>query len=51
VLIGRPYLWGLSVDGADGVRNVMTILRSEFQAAMALCGHASIKTIDKSVLW
>ena len=51
VLIGRPYLWGLSVDGAEGVRNVMTILRSEFQAAMALCGHTSIKTIDKSVLW
>jgi len=51
VLIGRPYLWGLSVDGADGVRSVMTILRSEFQAAMALCGHTSLKTIDKSVLW
>jgi 4-hydroxymandelate oxidase len=51
VLIGRPYLWGLSVDGAEGVRSVMTILRSEFQAAMALCGHTSLKTIDKSVLW
>jgi len=51
VLIGRPYLWGLSVDGADGVKNVMGILRSEFQAAMALCGRTSIGAIDKSVLW
>ncbi len=51
VLVGRPYLWGLSVDGADGVRAVMQILRSEFQSAMALCGHTSLATIDRSVLW
>jgi 4-hydroxymandelate oxidase len=51
VLIGRPYLWGLSVNGADGVQNVMRILRSEFQAAMALCGHTSLATIDRGVLW
>jgi 4-hydroxymandelate oxidase len=51
VLIGRPYLWGLSVNGADGVQSVMRILRSELQAAMALCGHTSLATIDRSVLW
>ena len=51
VLIGRPYLWGLSVGGAEGVHNVMRILRSEFQSAMALCGHTSLATIDRSVLW
>jgi 4-hydroxymandelate oxidase len=44
-------VWGHSVDGADGVKNVMGILRSEFQAAMALCGRTSIGAIDKSVLW
>ena len=51
VLIGRPYLWGLSVGGADGVQNVMQILRSEFQSAMALCGHTSLASIDRTVLW
>jgi len=51
VLVGRPYLWGLSVNGADGVQSVMGILRSEFQASMALCGHTSLATIDRSVLW
>jgi 4-hydroxymandelate oxidase len=51
VLIGRPYLWGLSVGGADGVQNVLRILRSEFQSAMALCGHTSLAAIDRSVLW
>ncbi len=50
VLIGRPYLWGLSVGGVDGVRNVMAILRSELQAAMALCA-TSLATINRSVLW
>ena len=51
VLIGRPYLWGLSVDGAEGVQSVMRILRSEFRSAMALCGHTSLATIDRRVLW
>jgi 4-hydroxymandelate oxidase len=51
VLIGRPYLWGLSVGGADGVHNVMRILRNELQSAMALCGHSSLGTIDRSVIW
>jgi 4-hydroxymandelate oxidase len=51
VLIGRPYLYGLGVAGADGVRNVIDILRTEFEAAMALTGRTSIAAIDRSVLW
>ncbi|HMC26668.1 MAG TPA: alpha-hydroxy acid oxidase [Verrucomicrobiae bacterium] len=51
VLIGRPYLYGLGVAGAEGVRNVVDILRTEFEAAMALTGRTSIAAIDRSVLW
>jgi 4-hydroxymandelate oxidase len=51
VLIGRPYLYGLAVAGSDGVRNVVEILRTEFEAAMALTGRTSIAAIDRSVLW
>ena len=51
VLIGRPYLYGLGVAGSDGVRHVIEILRTEFEAAMALTGCTSIGTIDRSVLW
>jgi 4-hydroxymandelate oxidase len=51
VLIGRPYLYGLGVAGSDGVRNVIEILRGEFEAAMALTGRTSIAGIDRSVLW
>ena len=51
VLIGRPCLYGLTVGGSEGVRDVVNILRSELEAAMALTGRVSIGAIDKGVLW
>jgi 4-hydroxymandelate oxidase len=51
VLIGRPYLFGLAAQGADGVARVVQILRREFEMAMALTGRRSLKEIDRSVLW
>jgi 4-hydroxymandelate oxidase len=51
VMIGRPYLYGLSVAGQDGVAAVVNILRHEFEMAMALTGRPTIKSIDRSVLW
>lgn len=51
VQIGRPYLYGLGVGGADGVTRVVQILRHEFEAAMMLTGRPTIASIDRSVLW
>jgi 4-hydroxymandelate oxidase len=51
VLIGRPYLYGLALGGADGVSRVVDILRTEFELAMALTGRPTIANIDRSVLW
>ncbi|MBL9168093.1 MAG: alpha-hydroxy-acid oxidizing protein [Verrucomicrobiales bacterium] len=51
VLIGRPYLHGLAVAGADGVAHVVEILRDELEQAMALTGRTSIAQIDRSVIW
>jgi 4-hydroxymandelate oxidase len=51
VLIGRPYLYGLAVAGAEGVARVINILRNELMMAMALTGRTSIAQIDRSVLW
>jgi 4-hydroxymandelate oxidase len=42
VLIGRPSLWGLSVGGADGVRDVLEHLRTELLRAMALTGTPTL---------
>ena len=38
VLLGRPVLWGLAVDGERGVLRVLELLRNELELAMALCG-------------
>ncbi|MFF0266960.1 alpha-hydroxy-acid oxidizing protein [Kribbella sp. NPDC004536] len=51
VLIGRPYLWGLAVDGAEGVRQVVTRLRVELEMAMALCGLRTTEEIGNDALW
>lgn len=51
VQIGRPYLWGLGIAGAEGVTRVVEILRKEFELAMALTGRPTIASIDRSVLW
>jgi 4-hydroxymandelate oxidase len=51
VAIGRPYLYGLAVGGSTGVSQVLSILRTEFEMAMALTGRTSIAAIDRSALW
>ncbi len=51
VQIGRPYLWGLGVAGAEGVTRVVNILRREFEMAMMLMGRPTLASIDKSALW
>ena len=49
--IGRPYLHGLGVAGAEGVARVVEILRKEFETAMMLTGRPTLASIDRTVLW
>ena len=51
VLIGRPYLWALAVNGSAGVEQVIRILRSEFLTSMALCGTPKLDSITRNVIW
>jgi 4-hydroxymandelate oxidase len=50
VLVGRPYVWGLAVDGEQGVRDVLEMLRAELELAMALSGRSSVKSIDRALV-
>ena len=50
-LIGRPYVYGLAVNGAAGVARVIEILLEELRVAMSICGRPTLASIDKSVLW
>jgi 4-hydroxymandelate oxidase len=50
VLIGRPILWGLTVNGEGGATEVLEILRRELDEAMLLCGCTTLEDIDGSLL-
>jgi isopentenyl diphosphate isomerase/L-lactate dehydrogenase-like FMN-dependent dehydrogenase len=43
--IGRPYIWGLSAFGQDGVERVLEILRAELTLTMRQMGTPTIKEI------
>ncbi|PWN39201.1 FMN-dependent alpha-hydroxy acid dehydrogenase [Ceraceosorus guamensis] len=49
--IGRPYAWGLAVDGQDGVSSVLKSILADFELTAALAGHRSVDDItEQSVI-
>jgi 4-hydroxymandelate oxidase len=48
--IGRPYIWGLSSFGQQGVERVLEMLSTELRLAMAGCGARSLKEISSAAL-
>jgi 4-hydroxymandelate oxidase len=50
VLIGRPILWALAAGGQAGVERALTILREEFEVAMALLGARTPAEIGREHL-
>jgi 4-hydroxymandelate oxidase len=51
VLVGRPALWGLAVDGESGVRDAFRLLERELVTAMGLTGCWSTRSIRPDVEW
>ena len=50
VAIGRPQLYGLAVGGAEGVREVVELLRAELDLALALVGAPSLAALGPDLL-
>ena len=50
VLVGRPVLWGLAVDGARGVQQVLEILHTELERAMKLAGCPTLSSINRALV-
>ncbi len=50
VFVGRPALYGLIVNGDEGVRHVLQILKAELENAMALCGRPTLQSIDSTLI-
>lgn len=51
VLIGRPALWGLAVDGQAGVEAILAILRREYDIALALAGVTRSADVSEALLF
>jgi lactate 2-monooxygenase len=39
ILLGRPYVWGLALEGQVGVETVLKMVLAELDLTMALCGY------------
>lgn len=50
VLLGRPYVYGLAIDGADGVRAVCANLLADLDLTLGLCGQAAAAAVDRSLV-
>jgi lactate 2-monooxygenase len=50
VLLGRPYIWGLALDGQAGVEAVLRMVLAEFDLTLALAGYTSPGQLDRESL-
>jgi isopentenyl diphosphate isomerase/L-lactate dehydrogenase-like FMN-dependent dehydrogenase len=46
--IGRPYVWGLTAFGQDGIERVIDILRAELNLTMRQCGTPTLAQIKRT---
>jgi L-lactate dehydrogenase (cytochrome)/(S)-mandelate dehydrogenase len=45
VLVGRPYLYGLAVEGQAGIEKVLEIFRAEIERTLILMGVKSVRDL------
>jgi lactate 2-monooxygenase len=50
VCLGRPYIWGLALEGQQGVETVLKMVLAELDLTMALCGLASLDQAGPELL-
>ncbi|EMA47649.1 FMN-dependent alpha-hydroxy acid dehydrogenase [Halococcus morrhuae DSM 1307] len=50
VLLGRPYAYGLALDGEAGVGTVLENFRADLDLTLALTGHTSFDDLDRTML-
>ncbi|UPM43298.1 alpha-hydroxy-acid oxidizing protein [Halocatena salina] len=48
--IGRPVVYGLALDGADGVRSVLENIRAGLDLTLANTGRTNVADLDRSLL-
>ena len=48
--LGRPYVWGLALDGQAGVEQVLRCLLAELDLTLALSGYTALAQVDAGAL-
>ena len=48
--IGKPIFFALAVGGEDAVSHVLSILKTELEAAMAICGVETVQDITRQLV-
>ena len=50
VLLGRPCMWGLALQGQAGVERVLHLLRRQLELAMVLAGVPNLQSITRDLV-
>jgi L-lactate dehydrogenase (cytochrome) len=50
VCLGRPYVWGLALDGQAGVETVLKMILAELDLTLALCGYTEPRQLGPDAL-
>ncbi len=50
VLLGRPYIWGLALEGQQGVETVLKMILGDLDLTMALCGYTEPSQLGPDAL-
>ncbi len=50
VCLGRPYVWGLALEGQAGVETVLKMVLAELDLSMALCGYTRPEQLGPEAL-
>ncbi|HEV3451414.1 MAG TPA: alpha-hydroxy acid oxidase [Acidimicrobiia bacterium] len=50
VMVGRPAVWGLALDGEEGVVAVLDALTRDLGRVMAFCGAADLSAVTRDLL-
>jgi isopentenyl diphosphate isomerase/L-lactate dehydrogenase-like FMN-dependent dehydrogenase len=50
VCLGRPYIWGLALEGEEGVEKVLRMMLAELDLTLALSGYANHAELDRDAL-
>ncbi|CAD5118805.1 DgyrCDS7484 [Dimorphilus gyrociliatus] len=51
VFIAKPVISALVVNGSEGLNSVFSLLKSDLETNMAMCGYNSIDEVDQNCLW